>query len=142
MPISLEAAQDARRNIAGIAFRTPLVRLNTADHEIYLKLENLQPIGSFRIRGAANVIAHTPQHQIAKGLLTASAGNMAQGVAFCARRLGIPATVIAPDTAPETKLRAVERLGGRIIKAPFAEWWRTFETRTYPGVDATFIHAF
>lgn len=67
---------------------------------------------------------------------------MAQGVAFCARRLGIPATIIAPDTAPATKLQAVERLGGRVILAPFAEWWRTFETRSYPGVDATFIHAF
>ena len=98
MPITLEAAQEARRNIAGIAFRTPLVRLNTDDHEIYLKLENLQPIGSFKIRGAANVIAHTPQDQLAKGLLTASAGNMAQGVAFCARRLGIPANRSSPPT--------------------------------------------
>ena len=142
MPITLEAAQEARRNIAGVAFRTPLVRLNSDDHEIYLKLETLQPIGSFKIRGAANVIAHTPQDQLAKGLLTASAGNMAQGVAFCARRLGIPATVIAPDTAPETKLRAVERLGGRVIKAPFDQWWRAFEQRSFPGVDATFIHAF
>jgi len=122
--------------------RTPLVRLNTDDHDVYLKLENLQPIGSFKIRGAANVIAKTPKERLAKGLLTASAGNMAQGVAFCARRLKIPATVIAPDTAPETKLRAVERLGGRIIKAPFDQWWRAFETRSFPGVDATFIHAF
>jgi threonine dehydratase len=67
---------------------------------------------------------------------------MAQGVAFCARRIGVPATIVAPDTAPATKIRAVERLGGRVILAPFADWWRTFETRTYPGVDATFIHAF
>ena len=118
MPITLEAAAEARRNIAGIAIRTPLVRLNIDEHEIYLKLENLQPIGSFKIRGAANVIAKTDKERLSKGLLTASAGNMAQGVAFCARRLGIPATIIAPDTAPETKLRAVERLGGRIIKAP------------------------
>jgi threonine dehydratase len=142
MPITLEAAAEARRNIAGIAIRTPLVRLNIDDHEIYLKLENLQPIGSFKIRGAANAIAKTEKDQLAKGLLTASAGNMAQGVAFCARRLGIPATIIAPDTAPETKLRAVERLGGRVIKAPFDQWWRAFETRSFPGVDATFIHAF
>ena len=142
MPITLEAAAEARRNIAGIAIRTPLVRLNIDEHEIYLKLENLQPIGSFKIRGAANVIAKTDKERLSKGLLTASAGNMAQGVAFCARRLGIPATIIAPDTAPETKLRAVERLGGRIIKAPFDQWWRAFETRSFPGVDATFIHAF
>jgi threonine dehydratase len=142
MPITLEAAQEARHNITGFALRTPLIRLNVDDHEIYLKLENLQPIGSFKIRGASNAIAKTSQQQLAKGLLTASAGNMAQGVAFCARRLGIPATVIAPDTAPETKLRAIERLGGRIIKAPFDQWWRAFETRSFPGVDATFIHAF
>jgi threonine dehydratase len=142
MPITLEAALEARRNISGVAMRTPLVRLNSDEHEVYLKLENLQPIGSFKIRGAANVIAKTDKQQLSKGLLTASAGNMAQGVAFCARRLNIPATVIAPDTAPETKLRAVERLGGRIIKAPFDQWWRAFETRSFPGVDATFIHAF
>jgi threonine dehydratase len=67
---------------------------------------------------------------------------MAQGVAFCARRIGVPATIVAPNTAPATKIRAVERLGGRVILAPFADWWRTFETRTYPGVEATFIHAF
>jgi threonine dehydratase len=87
-------------------------------------------------------MARTPRERLARGVLTASAGNMAQGVAFCARRLGVPATIVAPDTAPSTKLRAVERMGGRVILAPFAEWWRTFETRTYPGVDATFIHAF
>jgi threonine dehydratase len=145
MPITLEAATEARRNIAGIAIRTPLVRLPTdgaGEHEIYLKLENLQPIGSFKIRGAANAIAKTAQERLAKGLLTASAGNMAQGVAFCARRLEIPATVITPESAPETKLRAIERLGGRIIKVPFDQWWRSFEERSFPGVDATFIHAF
>src|SRR5271166_6649940 len=114
MPITMEAVQEARLNIAGIAMRTPLVRLNADEHEVYLKLENLQPIGSFKIRGAANVIAKTPRERLEKGLLTASAGNMAQGVAYCALRLKIPATVIVPDTAPETKLRAVERLGGRI----------------------------
>jgi len=109
---------------------------------LYLKLENLQPIGSFKIRGAANVMARTPRERLARGVLTASAGNMAQGVAFCARRIGVSATIIAPDTAPATKIRAVERMGGRVIQVPFAEWWRTFETRSYPGIDATFIHAF
>ena len=142
MPITLEAAREARTNISGFAIRTPLVRLNTAEHDIYLKLENLQPIGSFKIRGASNAVAKTEKERLAKGLVTASAGNMAQGVAFCARRLGIPATAIAPDTAPETKVRAIERLGGRVIKAPFDQWWRAFETRSFPGVDATFIHAF
>jgi threonine dehydratase len=87
-------------------------------------------------------MALTPREKLTRGVLTASAGNMAQGVAFCAQRMGIPATIIAPDTAPATKIEAVERMGGRVIKVPFAEWWKTFETRAYPGVDATFIHAF
>ena len=143
MPFSLEQVEEARQNIASIALRTPLVPCPCdSPVELYLKLENLQPIGSFKIRGAANVVALTSRAKLERGLLTASAGNMAQGVAYCARRLGVPATIVAPDTAPATKLRAVERLGGRVILAPFAEWWRTFETRSYPGVDATFIHAF
>jgi threonine dehydratase len=142
MPITLTQVEEARRNIAGTALRTPLVRFNSDTPDLYLKLENLQPIGSFKVRGAANVMARTPRERLARGVLTASAGNMAQGVAFCARRMGIPATVIAPDTAPATKIRAVERMGGKVIKVPFAEWWHTFETRSYPGVDATFIHAF
>jgi len=141
VPVTLAQVEEARRNIAGTALRTPAVRLN-AEPEIYLKLENLQPIGSFKIRGAANVMAKTPRERLERGVLTASAGNMAQGVAYCARRLGVPATVVSPDTAPATKIRAVERLGGRVILAPFEQWWRTFETRSYPGVDATFIHAF
>lgn len=143
MPVSLSQAEEARRNIASVALRTPLVLCNTdAPAGLYLKLENLQPIGSFKIRGAANVMALTPRQQLERGVLTASAGNMAQGVAFCARRLGIQATIVAPETAPATKILAVERMGGRVIKVPFAEWWRTFETRSYPGVNATFIHAF
>jgi threonine dehydratase len=136
--------QDARRVIANTAIRTPLVRLNveSAPAEIYLKLENLQPIGSFKIRGAANAIAHLSPRQLERGVVTASAGNMAQGVAWCARSLGIPCTVIAPDTAPDAKVQAIERLGGRVIKVPFAEWWRAFEERAFPSVDGTFIHAF
>jgi threonine dehydratase len=143
MPITLVQVEEARRNIAPVALRTPLVRCNTdAPADLYLKLENLQPIGSFKIRGAANVMARTPREQLERGVLTASAGNMAQGVAFCARRMGVRATIVAPDTAPATKIRAVERMGGLVIKVPFADWWRTFETRSYPGLEATFIHAF
>jgi len=143
MPITLAQVEEARRNIAPVALRTPLVRCNVDTRaELYLKLENLQPIGSFKIRGAANVMARTPREQLERGVLTASAGNMAQGVAFCARRMGVRATIVAPETAPATKIAAVERMGGRVIKVPFAEWWRTFETRSYPGVEATFIHAF
>jgi threonine dehydratase len=124
--------------------RTPLVRFNvdTAPAEIYLKLENLQPIGSFKIRGAANAMSRLSPDKLARGVVTASAGNMAQGVAWCARSLGIPCTVIAPETAPETKIKAIERLGGRVIKVSFADWWRAFEERSFPGVEGTFIHAF
>jgi threonine dehydratase len=114
MPITLDQVEEARRNIAAVALRTPLVRCNAdAPAEIYLKLENLQPIGSFKIRGAANVLARTPRERLQRGVLTASAGNMAQGVAFCARRMGIGATIVAPETAPATKISAVERMGGR-----------------------------
>ena len=139
----LSAIKDARRVIADSVLRTPLVRLNVpAASEIYLKLENLQPIGSFKIRGATNAIARLPPETLERGVVTASAGNMAQGVAWCARRLNIPCTVIAPATAPETKISAIERLGGRVIKVSFDEWWRAFEERAYPGVDGAFIHAF
>jgi threonine dehydratase len=141
---SLADIHAARQLIAGSAIRTPLVRLNVRDApaEIYLKLENLQPIGSFKIRGAANAMGHLTAETLARGVLTASAGNMAQGVAWRARELGVPCTVVAPETAPETKIRAIERLGGRVIKVPFADWWRAFETRSFPGVAATFVHAF
>jgi threonine dehydratase len=136
--------REAREAIAGAAIRTPLVRLNTSDTPaaIYLKLENLQPIGSFKIRGAANAMAHMNAGQLERGVVTASAGNMAQGVAWRARELGIACTVIAPDTAPQTKIGAIERLGGRVLKVSFDEWWRAFEERRYPGVEGMFIHAF
>ena len=141
---SLAQIESARETIKSSAVRTPLIRLNTreAPAEIYLKLENLQPIGSFKIRGATNAMAHMSPETLSRGVLTASAGNMAQGVGWRARELGIPCTVVAPDTAPETKVKAIERLGGRVIKVPFADWWRAFETSSFPGVDATFIHAF
>jgi len=141
---TLARIREARAQIAGDAFRTPLVRLNAAGApaDIWLKLENLQPIGSFKIRGAASAMSRIPQEQLARGVLTASAGNMAQGVAWCARERGIRCTVIAPDTAPATKIQAVERLGGHVIRVPFDRWWQAFQDRSFPGVDATFIHAF
>ena len=129
--------------IAGFALRTPLFLLNTGSTSGALpKLENLQPIGSFKIRGATNAMAHLPPETLSRGVLTASAGNMAQGVAWRARELGIPCTVVAPETAPTTKIKAIERLGGRVLKVSFEEWWSAFETRSFPGVEATFIHAF
>jgi threonine dehydratase len=142
--LSLAAIEEARRVIANTALRTPLVRFNvpSAPADIYLKLENLQPIGSFKIRGAANAIARLSPDRLERGVVTASAGNMAQGVAWCASQLRIPCTVIAPATAAETKVTAIERLGGRVIKVSFEEWWRAFEERSYAGVDGTFIHAF
>jgi threonine dehydratase len=140
--VSLADIRAARERIAGAAIRTPLVRLNVdgAPAEIYLKLENLQPIGSFKIRGAANKIALASPEQLAEGVYTASAGNMAQGVAWNARRLGIPCTVVVPDHAPETKLAAITRLGGKFIKVPFDEWWQVMVTHQYAGLKGLFVH--
>ncbi len=142
--LTLEDVRAARTLVCGAAVRTPLVRLNAWDApaEIHLKLESLQPIGSFKIRGAASAMGRMAPHELAKGVLTASAGNMAQGVAWNARRMKIPCTVIAPDTAPDTKVQAVERLGGRVIKVPFDRWWQTFTDRSYPGIEAAFVHPF
>jgi threonine dehydratase len=144
VPLTLGDIRNARERIAGVAVRTPLVRLNAPDApaDIWLKLENLQPIGSFKIRGAANAMARLEPEALVRGVLTASAGNMAQGVAWCARARGIPCTVVAPDSAPAAKTVAVERLGGRVIRVPFERWWQTFQDREYPGVEGAFIHAF
>jgi threonine dehydratase len=114
--------------------------VDEAPAEIYLKLENLQPIGSFKIRGAYNAMAEAPRERLAAGVLTTSAGNMAQGVGWAARELGIPFTVIVPDHAPETKLAAIERLGGTYVKVPFDRWWQALEERSYPGVEGLFVH--
>src|SRR5437773_5923819 len=126
--IPLEEIYAARERIAGAAIRTPLVRLN-ADNlpaDIFLKLENLQPIGSFKLRGASNAMQLAGREQLAKGVWSASAGSMAQGVAWYARKLGIPCSVVVPDTAPATKLAALERLGARVVKVSHAEWLRVF----------------
>jgi threonine dehydratase len=121
--------------------RTPLLRLYVdAPAEIYLKLENLQPIGSFKIRGAGNALAQASAGELADGVVTASAGNMAQGVAWAARERGIPATIVVPDHAPQTKLAAIERLGGRIVSVPYNEWWQAIETSSFPGADGLFVH--
>ena len=110
---------------------------------IYLKLENLQPIGSFKIRGAANVMARTPRERLAARRAHGLRRQHGAGRRLLrARAWASPPPSSRPTPRPQTKIRAVERLGGRVILAPFADWWRTFETRSYPGVDATFIHAF
>src|SRR5438874_2945273 len=141
---TLDDIRRAQETVSRSAIRTPLVRLNVSDApaEIYLKLEILQPIGSFKIRGAANAIALATPQQLARGVYTASAGNMAQGVAWNARRLGIPCTVIVPDHAPTTKLAAVERLGGRIVKVPVDRWWQVIVDHGHPDFDGLFIHPF
>src|SRR5215207_1065773 len=141
-PVSLDDIRAARERIAGSVIRTPLVRLNVdgAPADIYLKLENLQPIGSFKLRGAGNAIGLASREQLEKGVYTASAGNMAQGVAWNARRLGIPCNVIVPDHAPETKLAAITRLGGKIIKVSFDDWWQVIVTHQYPGMEGLFVH--
>ena len=142
--IPLAEIRAARERIGGAAIRTPLVRLNVDDApaDIYLKLECLQPIGSFKIRGASNRMALASKAELARGVWTASAGNMAQGVAWNARRLGIPCTVVVPEGAPATKLAAIERLGGTVVAVPHDEWFDTFRTRRREGIEGLFVHAF
>jgi threonine dehydratase len=140
--IALAEIEAARQRIAGAAVRTPLIRLHVADApaQIYLKLENLQPINSFKIRGATNAVLLALPEQRAAGLVTASAGNMAQGVAWAARELGLPATIVVPEHAPEAKISAIERLGGRVTKLPYDEWWNVIVTGQVPGIDGYFVH--
>ena len=140
--IPLQAIQAAAARIADSVVRTPLLRLPLADApaEVYLKLENLQPIGSFKLRGAGNAMALASRRELARGVYTASAGNMAQGVAWCAARLGIPCQVVVPDHAPETKLAALRRLGGEIIKVPFDRWWEVIVSGEFAGLEGLFIH--
>jgi threonine dehydratase len=140
-PIALTDVQAARARIAGTAMRTPLVRLQVdVPCEIYLKLENLQPIGSFKIRGALNAMRALPPERLADGVYTASAGNMAQGLAWAARELGVPCRIVAPDHAPRTKLEAIQRLGATVRLVPFAEWWRAILDHEVAGERGAFIH--
>ena len=140
--IGLDAIEAARERIAGTAIRTPLIRLHIegAPADIYLKLENLQPIGSFKIRGATNAVMLAPSSDRAAGLVTASAGNMAQGVAWAARELGVPATIVVPEHAPEAKLTAIKRLGGQVRKLPYDDWWNAIVTSHLDGIDGLFVH--
>lgn len=124
--------------------RTPLLRFDSdaGDLEIYLKLENLQPIGSFKLRGALNRMRALSPPELAAGVYTASAGNMAQGVAWAAREIGVPARVVVPDTAPRAKLDAIARLGAEIIPVPYDEWWTTMKNHGRSGMSGTFVHPF
>jgi threonine dehydratase len=120
------------------------LRVDHAPAEIWLKLENLQPIASFKLRGAANAILSAPREALADGVVTTSTGNMAQGVAWMARELGIPATIVVPDNASETKLAAVERLGGRVVRVPWEQWWAAVDSDEDrdlgEGVEGYFVH--
>ncbi len=135
--IPLDEIRRARERLGDDVLRTPLVQL---DENVWLKLENLQPIGSFKLRGALSAIRAASADELAGGVVTASAGNMAQGVAWAAREAGVRARIIAPDNAPQTKLDAVERLGGEVIRVPHEVWWQTMVERRYEGVDGFFVH--
>jgi len=139
---TLAEIRAAGERIRGFILRTPLIPLpmETAGAQIYLKPETLQAIGSFKIRGAGNAMARLSPEELAKGVYTASAGNMAQGVAWNARRLGVPCDVVVPDHAPVAKLAAIERLGARITKIPFDDWWRVMVEHRHPGMEGRFIH--
>ena len=139
--IALEQIRSAQERLAGKVVRTPLLRLaSDSPATIYLKLENLQPIGSFKLRGALNAISQLPADELQAGVVTASAGNMGQGVAWAARELGIPSAVIVPEGAAETKLAAIERLGGRVVKVPYERWWQAIEESSFAEADGVFIH--
>ncbi len=140
-PPGIADIRAAQRRIADLALRLPLVRLNAdGPAEIYLKLENLQPIGSFKLRGAGNALRSADPTDLAGGVYTASAGNMAQGLAYVARRMGVPCSVVVPDHAPQTKLDATERLGAEIVKVPFDRWWQVIVTHRFDGLDGRMVH--
>jgi threonine dehydratase len=142
LSVSLQDIKDAQQRIKGKVNRTPLIRFygNDLPAEIYLKLENLQPIGSFKIRGAYNAMSVADRSLLKDGVYTASAGNMAQGLAWNARMMNIPCTVIVPDHAPQTKLDAITRLNAKFIKIPFNDWWQVLVTRKFEGMKGLFIH--
>ena len=141
--IPFEMVEEARKYVYEAAIRTPLVRLNyDAPAEIYLKLECLQPIGSFKIRGAYNAVRVLPDAERRRGVWTVSAGNAAQGVALAARKAGVPCRVLMIDTAPAAKKEATRRLGAEVVDASFDECWGAFSTRSHPAMQGAFVHPF
>jgi threonine dehydratase len=139
--IPLEQIRSAQERLAGKVVRTPLLRLTSdSPPAIYLKLENLQPIGSFKLRGALNAISQLAAAELQAGVVTASAGNMGQGVAWAARELGVPCAVVVPEGAAETKLAAIERLGGQVVKVPYERWWQAIQESSFAELDGVFVH--
>ncbi len=143
-PIALHEIRAARERIAGTIVRTPLVRLELGPEfpEIRLKLENLQPINAYKLRGAANAVALLSDTERQKGVWTISAGNAGQGVAYAARQAGVSCTVVVIETAPTSKIERMKALGARLVPVPYDRAWAALEARTYPGVEGTFIHPF
>jgi threonine dehydratase len=142
--VPLDAIRDAARHVYEAAIRTPLIPLNVSlsNAAIYLKLENLQPIGSFKIRGAYNAVRKLSDSQRAQGVWTVSAGNAAQGVALAAKKCGARCTVLVVETAPATKKDAIRRLGAEIVEVSYNEFWSAMQQRSYPGMEGCFIHPF
>jgi threonine dehydratase len=140
----LNEIRDARRRIAGTIVRTPLIRLDlgAGSPDVRLKLENLQPINAYKLRGAANAVALLSDAERRRGVWTISAGNAGQGVAYAARAAGVPCTVVAIETAPDSKLDRMRALGAKLVLVPYARAWQALDDRSYPGVDGTFIHPF
>jgi len=143
-PIALGDIEIARQRISATVLRTPLVRLDTGSGgpDIYLKLENLQPTNAYKIRGAANAVAHLSDEERARGVWTISAGNAGQGVAYAARAFGVPCSVVAIETAPQTKLDRMRALGATIVPVSYETAWQAAESHSFEGMDATFIHPF
>src|SRR5881409_3454205 len=143
-PITLDEIRQARERIAGTIVHTPLLRLELGEGlpDIRLKLENLQPINAYKLRGAANAVALLPESERRKGVWTISAGNAGQGVAYAARQAGVPCTVVAIETAPAAKIERMKALGARLVLVPFDVAWTALDERAYPGVEGTFVHPF
>ena len=143
-PIALNEVREARARIAGTIVRTPLIRLDAGPGapDIRLKLENLQPISAYKLRGAANAVALLSDAERRRGVWTISAGNAGQGVAYAARAAGVPCTVVAIETAPQAKLDRMRALGAKLVLVSYARAWQALDDRSYPGVEGTFVHPF
>src|SRR6267143_7303542 len=143
-PIQLDEIQEARKRIARTIVRTPLIRLELGPDfpDIRLKLENLQPINAYKLRGATNAVAMLSDSKRKRGVWTISAGNAGQGVAYAARQAGVPCTVVVIETAPESKIARMRALGAKLFPVPYDIAWKALEERSYPGADGTFVHPF
>ena len=143
-PISLAEIREARERIADTIVRTPLIRLQLGPDypDIRLKLENLQPINAYKLRGAANAVAMLPESERARGVWTISAGNAGQGVAYAAKKAGVPCTVVVIETAPASKIERMKALGAKLVPVSYDVAWKALEERAFPGVEGTFVHPF